>query len=443
MKILLLNPPIDYKMDEAYRTEGLGLGYIASVLRRDGHEVEVLDAHLRCLNLKQTIDEVLARQFDCLGITASNAHKNMLLGIVRAVRKKRKDTLIAAGGYLPTLCAEQLLAACPQIDFIIRGEGEIAAPEVFGRIARNEEWRDAPAVGFIKGGKVVLNNCPSLVTDLDTLPFPARDALKQADFPPESAAIMSGRGCYNRCSFCCIHAFYALSSGKKAPRYRKPECVVDEMESVIAETGVKTFRFVDDDFIGPGEKSKERVIKLADEIKSRKLGINFRIECRADEVDADLLKMLKEIGLTDVFLGIESGVQRQLDTYNKRITVEQNKKAVEIVRSSGVRLRPGFIMLDPYTTIAEIQENLQFIKEMDFLDEVKHAPAPFVTRLELHRGVQLVEQLKNDGLLREKGIDVDYAFKDPLVSLVVKNTMISSAISDMLRRAKKLLIRKS
>ena len=173
MKILLLNPPIDYKMDEAYRTEGLGLGYIASVLRCDGHEVEVLDAHLRCLNLKQTIDEVLARQFDCLGITASNAHKNMLLGIVRAVRKKRKDTLIAAGGYLPTLCAEQLLAACPQIDFIVRGEGEIAAPEVFGRIARNEEWRDAPAVGFMKGGKVVLNDCPPLVTALiPCLPCP-------------------------------------------------------------------------------------------------------------------------------------------------------------------------------------------------------------------------------------------------------------------------------
>ena len=91
------------------------------------------------------------------------------------------------------------------------------------------------------------------------------------------------------------------------------------MESVIAETGVKTFRFVDDDF-RPWRKSREgNQARRRDKIK--KTWINFRIECRADEVDADLLKMLKEIGLTDVFLGIESGVaatrhlrQRQLSS---------------------------------------------------------------------------------------------------------------------------------
>jgi len=91
---------------------------------------------------------------------------------------------------------------------------------------------------------------------------------------------------------------------------------VDEIESVVAGTGIREFGFVDDDFLGKGPKSKERAAIIAEEIIDRKLGITFSIEIRADEVDQEMLRRLKEAGLTRVLLGIESGVQRQLDTYN-------------------------------------------------------------------------------------------------------------------------------
>jgi radical SAM superfamily enzyme YgiQ (UPF0313 family) len=365
----------------------------------------------------------------------------MLINIVRAVRRRKKDVIVTAGGFLPTLCAEYLLPECPELDFVVRGEGEAVASDVFGRISRGEEWRDAPGVAFLKGKTPVLDQCPPVIKDLDSLPFPARDALSQAAFPPETVAIASSRGCYHRCAFCCLNAFYSLSGGR-VPRFRSPERVVDEMESAIAETGIRVFRFVDDDFIGPGPKTRERVVRLAEEIRSRKLGIDFRIECRADEVDEDILKLLKEAGLTDVFLGIESGVQCQLDRFNKRTTVGQNKRAIEIVRRIGLNLRTGFILLDPYSTVPELQENMQFIKEMRLEDEAKKAPAPFVTKLELHRGVPLVEKLREDGLLREKGVDVDYVFKDPQIRLMAKVAMASSVVSGSLRRIRRLFRRR-
>lgn len=436
MKILLLNPPIDYYVPMEYRTEGLGIGYIASVLRRDGHEVEILDAHLQCLDLNQVFKEVISREFDCLGVTASSAHKKSLLWLAKKVRAKRKDTIIIAGGYLPSLTAEYLLKECPELDFIVRGEGEQVASDVFTKIFKGENWQDAPGIGFMKGDTPVLNPLPQVIQDLDTIPFPARDVLSQSVVPLTSVGIASSRGCYHRCSFCCLNGFYELA-GSKAPRFRRPERVVDEIESVLSSTNIRSFRFVDDDFIGPGGKTHERVYAIADEIENRKLDITFSIECRADVVNLDILKRLKAVGLTDVFLGIESGVQRQLDTFNKRITVQQNKDAIQIVRDSGIELRTGFIMFDPYTTVDEINENMQFIKEFDLDKEARKVSAPFVSKLVLHRGTPLVEQLRKDGLLIEKGIDVDYKFKDPQVQLMSKVAMASSIASGCMRTIKK------
>lgn len=417
MKILLVNPPVDYHVPVYFQSESLGLGYIASVLRRDGFEVEILDAQLQGFDVKRTISEILAKNFDCLGITAAHAHKKVLPFIAKAVRSKRKDVLIIVGGYLPSLSTEQLLPACPEIDFAIRGEGEISTPDIFRRIAQGKDWHDAPGVAFMDGNSPVLNPLPPLVQDMDSLPFPARDALMNAP-SHMSPRIAGSRGCYHRCSFCCIQSFYALS-GKHTPRFRSAQNIVNEIESIIALTGRKEIRFIDDDFIGPGAKSKERVISIAKEIRGRKLGINFAIECRPDEVDEDILKLLKEVGLTEVFLGVESGVQRQLDTYNKRTTVEQNKLAIEMVRRCGLKLRSGFIMFDPYMTVADLVQNMEFLNETGIADETrKISPVQFLSKVHVYPGVPLVEQLQKDGLLREKGIDVDYVFKDPWMRVI-------------------------
>jgi len=437
VRILLLHPPVNYYMPPEYMVEPLGIEYIASTLRRDGHEVEIFDAHLQCLNLRQVIRELENREFDCLGISATAELRHALIAIARAVRKRRKDAIIAAGGYLPTLSAEQLLAACPELDFVVRGEGEQIARDVFGHIACGEEWHDAPGIGSLKGKTPILNPVPPLIQDLDALPFPSREGLMQAKVPT-SAAVTTSRGCYHRCSFCAIQSFYAVSA-QRVPRFRSAENVVNEVESVIAEVGTRRFRFIDDDFMGPGPKIRERVIRIAEEIRSRKLGITFSIECRCDEVDEDLLKLLKEVGLTDVFLGVESGVQRQLDTYNKRVTVEQNKRAIETVRRLGFRFRAGFMMFDPYLTMAELEENMRFIREMGLEQQAKEASVPFVTKMIIHKGVPLYEKLREDGLLREKGLEVDYVFKDPLIRLMGRVALASSAVSTFFRRLLGLL----
>ena len=434
MKILLLHPPVDYDLPPYFTSESIGLGYLASSLRLDGHEMEIFDAQLRCLKPGQAIEETLAKDFDCLGITASHEHQKVLLATVKAIRRQRKDALIVAGGYLPTLSTEPLLQACPELDFVVRGEGESAAREVFGRISRGEKWQDSPAVAYLNGKECVINPPPPLIEDLDTLPFPARDALLQSAVRT-TVRIAGSRGCYHRCSFCCIRSFYEISGGR-APRRRSPKNIVDEMETIVASAGAKEFRFIDDDFLGP-EKYRGWVHEVADEIAGRKLGITFAIEARADEVEEETLKHLKSAGLTEVFLGIESGVQRQLDTYNKHVTVEQNRRAIDLIRGCGIKLRSGFIMFDPYLTVPELMQNVEFVNQTGIAREtISITPVPFITKVNLFHGVPLVKKLREDGLLRENGMNVNYVFKNPWTRLVYHGLSGISKVSQWFKGLK-------
>lgn len=412
MNVLLLRPPNGGRPAKC-GSESLSLACIAAALRRDGHEVDVLDSLFAGSYPNDCVRKVVERSFDCLAVTALQDHKASLLHVVREVRKRRKDALIIAGGYLPSLASGELLAALPELDFIVRGEGETTACDVLGRIDRGEDWRDTPGVAYMRDNEVVMNQPPPLIKDLDSLPFPARDALTQDPTIPQ-AMVASSRGCYHRCSFCSIHSLYSLH-GSYVPRQRSPQNFVDELESIVSATGRTKFGFVDDNFIGPGAKNRERAVRIADEIKSRGLKIRFSIECRADEIDEDTLKPLKEAGLKAVFMGIESGVQRQLDTFNKGTTTQQNIRAIELVEKLGLGIGSGFILFDPYVTVEELQENLKFIHGTGIL----RGPIP-ITKLRLYRGVPLVDKVREDGLLIDNGISLDYSFKDPRISLMYK-----------------------
>lgn len=413
-----------YEMAEEYLSDSPGLGYIAALLRRDGHEVEILDALLRDLKPRDLIPEILSRQYDCLGITANHDHTDVLIPLVRELRKQRRSGIVMVGGYLPTLSTEDLLTACPEIDIAVRGEGEMSVPDLLGRIDRSEDWRTTPGIAYMQDGLAVISPDVARVDDLDSLPFPARDGLLQRskEKPVRLVRIVGSRGCYGRCSFCSIQAFHAVS-GHSAPRVRSPKNIVDEIESTVAATGLTSFKFTDDDFIGPTDKTREHAVQVVEELKARKLPITFEIECRADVVNEDILRQLKEVGLTRVFVGIESGVQAQLDRYNKRLTIEDNRRAIDTIRGLGLQLSSGFITFDPYVTVGEVAQNLQFLSETGISGELAKSTSSQVmhkalARLAVFPGAPLTKQLEADGLLVGSRMTPEFIFKDRWVRLL-------------------------
>jgi hypothetical protein len=127
-------------------------------------------------------------------------------------------------------------------------------------------------------------------------------------------------------------------------------------------------------------------------------------------------------------------IPRALQTFNKHTTVEQNLAAMELVRRVGVKLRTGYIMFDPYLTVEELQEHLKLVKSLGIDKEAEGGPAPFVTKLEVFRGTPVVEKLREDGLLIEDGFKLDYKFKDPMIGLFFKGSVLLGRTSSAIKR---------
>jgi radical SAM superfamily enzyme YgiQ (UPF0313 family) len=141
------------------------------------------------------------------------------------------------------------------------------------------------------------------------------------------------------------------------------EDVINEIEYLCNSYNINYIYICDDNFIGYGKKIKTRIKAFVKGIKKNHLNVTIHYECRVDAIDPELLELLKAGGFKDILLGLESGVQSMLDRWKKRISVEQNKQAIRLVSQMGLNLKPGFILFDEETTLEELRENINFIKE--------------------------------------------------------------------------------
>jgi radical SAM superfamily enzyme YgiQ (UPF0313 family) len=173
--------------------------------------------------------------------------------------------------------------------------------------------------------------------------------------------------------------------------------VVEEVKRLVTDHDVHRFIFVDDNFVGVGEKGRARAREIAERMLAENLNVEFFLSCRVTDVEEELFTLLKRAGLSTVGLGVESGNQRQLDTYGKGTTVEDNRRAIQTLRKIGVEPGIGFIMADPYFTAEELIANLQFLKEMG----IKLSDLTFpLGELWLFDGTEIIERLRKEGRLR-------------------------------------------
>ncbi|MBI2874121.1 MAG: cobalamin B12-binding domain-containing protein [Firmicutes bacterium] len=437
--VLLVHPPWSSRL-LGNPEENLGLAYLAACLRERGHRVEILDASLQGLSMKALIGEIRNRTFRVLGISVLfQVSMPEAVRIAAAAREgaagggNRNRIHVTVGGHFPTFEAERLLADFPVLDSVVRGEGEETLPELVetlrsgGQNGANGEGSGGGLEGirglvFRRDGEVVVNPPRPLIADLDRLPFPARDLTPLAVRRGVRPAVLTSRGCYGLCSFCSIRAFYDSSPGK-AWRGRSPAGVVDELAE-LARMGIRSFHFNDDNFVGAGRRGAERAAAIAEEILRRGLKVGFAVSCRANDVREDLFKILKKAGLREVFLGIESGVQRVLNDLRKDVTVDENLAAVETLRKLDLRPRLGFIMFDPDATVEEIHRNVAFLKRLGVRWGAMDTLTDVLNRLHLFSGTPVVERLRRQGRLGGSYLAPTYRFSDPGVETIYRLTRV-------------------
>lgn len=370
--------------------EHMGTAYIAAYLRERGYRVRIFDQSLLQLHLDALLEQVLQSSPELIGIACYQEAYSDLLTFVRKYKAAQPNTHICAGGVFATNSHVRIFAELPELDSVILGDGEITFGQLADAVSRQEDWRSLPHLTY-PNDPAQREKRPKYDTDITRLPDPARDTLplvlEQGLFPILSAS----RGCYGNCSYCSI------TIRNRQRRCRAISAVVDEMERLRKEYRVRYFYFIDDTFIGRTVADRQRVEEFARELRERQMNVQFSIECRANEVDPELMKLLKKVGLYTVFLGLESGYQPTLDRFRKGMKVEQNLRAIQILTDLQIRYSIGFIMFHPHTTLEEVAANLAFLQHVEqknFLDCLHR-------RLMVFDHAPISEHLRQDGIVCE------------------------------------------
>lgn len=343
--------------------ENLGLEYLKSALVKEKYEVEIIDAWLNELEVEDVYKKIISQKNELLfiGISSYMSNTAPTIKLISMLKKYDKNIKVVCGGFGPTFYPEEYLKSGS--DYIIRGEGEQAICKLASFIESSDKICDIKNVGYLKDNKLILNDMECLNDDLDNLAFPSRDTMETVLEKKSSVNMVTARGCSGNCEFCSVISFFRLSDGK-VWRTRSIKNIVDEIE-ILYNQGVKYIKIVDDSFVD-GNRDEKWCEEFANEIEKRNIKVKLRGQIRADKVTDSILYNLKRAGFFSFACGIENGSQSALTRMNKKATVEDNKRALELFKKYGYIVQMGYILFDKETTYQELVENYQFMLEYDF-----------------------------------------------------------------------------
>ena len=372
MKILLLHPP--YPKDEIFRKSmkrvgavlpPLGLAYIASMLEKKGHEVKIIDgpalATVEDYSFEELEKDLKTFNPEVVGISAAYSQIEYTKKSLSLIKEILPDCVTILGGSLVT-SMPNILNKFEDVDYGVYGEADFTFPEILNKI-KNKNILEGTDGLIWRGGKEIKFLKPKLIMSLDDVPMPARHLLKMNIYKPSSAnyrrlpatTIMTSRGCPYQCIFCSKAvegSFFRAHSAKR---------VVDEIELLIRDYGIKDIQIFDDTF----SYIQKRTEEICREIIERKLDIGWNCMTRTDNVNLELLKLMKKAGCYEVGFGIESGSERILKFIGKGLTKEQIRKGVKDAKEAGLDVRGFFMIGFPTETKEEVIETINFAKELD------------------------------------------------------------------------------
>ncbi|MFJ8185138.1 hopanoid C-3 methylase HpnR [Streptomyces sp. NPDC096105] len=334
MRLLLVHPSALMYSEIFLRLEPLGLERVAGAAREAGHEVRVVD--LQVLSVRRLRDEVRSFRPEALGISLNYlANVPEAIRLAERVKEELPECFVFLGGHSVSFVAQEVIEqAKGAVDAVVRGEGEPAVGPLLEAV-RDGGVDGVPGVVTASGH----GPAPLMLHGIDE-PLPARDLTRGrrryfiGELDP-CASVEFTRGCPWDCSFCSAWTFYGRS-------YRKasPEAAADDL-AAVREPNV----FIVDDvaFIRP-----EHGDAIAAEVERRRIRKRYYLETRSDVLlrHPEVFERWARLGLRYMFLGMEAIDAEGLDLYRKRVSPDENLKALETARRMGIKVAVNLIV-DP------------------------------------------------------------------------------------------------
>lgn len=383
MDVLLVNPPIGVAEKRPPNNIPTGLAVLTALLSELGHAVRVLD-----LNALRPDDDTLAalihddhtdyRLIGLSGLITTLAWQDRLARLLRA---RHPEALLVSGGGLATDIGSELLGWIPQLDGIVRGEGEEALPILLELAEHRARVANRPGLAWT-GGRFVLD--PEAPQDLDHLPHPAWSALPIDVYlanpiwggnsnnssalgltSRRSMNVLSSRGCPWTCKFCVS----AMGFGRY--RFRGAAHVIAEVETLIDRYGVDFVGFVDDNFMVHRPRLREVCAEL------KRIGIRWGCHGRLDQARPEVLATMADAGCVYIGYGGESASQSVLDAMEKRITVQEMRDAVRATKAVGITANLTWISGYPGETRDDLRATARFILDEDLANKRMFVATPY------------------------------------------------------------------
>ncbi len=387
-KVLLVKPSGRHGLSFAFDIIPTGLEYIAAYIEDVVDEVNIIDLEMEPKPFQGTI----AKHFDMLkpdlvGISMSaTEHRE---GLEIAQKAKDRGIMTALGGYHPTAIPDELISH-PQVDFVVRGEGEHTMHE----LVTKGSARGVNGISYKDGGKIIHNPDRDFIKNLDSLPFPARHlrrykyhlALKRNR---EHDVLTASRGCWGRCSFCCEPGM-----SKSHQRYRSPENVMAEIIKIVEFHKGKplSVEITDPQFMG----KPKLVEQLCDMLAQHELDIKFIAKVRPDMMAnfPEIVRKMIAVGIDSFEMGIESPNLKDLKATFKGIKADAHVRACKNIRKWGGSPGGTFVIGLPDQTEEEILQFPLYAKKLGILSSAFGIATPYP-------GTKFYKELDDQGLIFE------------------------------------------
>ena len=401
-KIWFVEPPKDlwFVMGE-YLPPPLGILELAAYLEKHNSniDIQVLDCQAEGIDWKGLEKKIESLCPDIVAPSAlATCNVYMVVRTLETAKKVNPNITTIVGGQHFTALAQESLEAYPEIDIVVRGEGEQTLSETVKALETGKPLSNVNGISFKHEGKIVHTPDRPLIENLDDLPFPGyhfvEKHVRKYHFKMMVGAntgytlVEASRGCPHRCVFCSQWKFWG---GKW--RAKTPKRIVDEIEYCLNEFGSR-FMWLTDDNLGLGERTR----KLCDEIISRGISddITWFIQARCDDVCAnrDILPKLRKSGLLWILTGLESHSQEILNDFRKELSPSYAKQAVDLLKKNDIFAQATMIIGDRKDSHESIQKLQKFANEVDPDLAIFMILTPFP-------GTDLYETAKNNGWIED------------------------------------------
>jgi len=373
MNIALVYPAISIK--ERYgadigeiggRQAPLGVLYLSSFLKKLKHNVIVIDAAAENLDNNEIIRRIKIHDAKVVGISASSVGLRNSQILTERLKSDLDVKTVIGGPHISSNPDD--IARLPEFDFGIRGEGEIPLANLIEKIENSStNFFEVPNLIWRRENQIIQNNKTTYIENLDSLPFPDREALSDIRLyrPPIGCylkepvvSIITSRGCPYQCIFCDKSVF-----GNKI-RFFSPEYVISEIEMVIKKYKARELAFIDDTF----PCNKERFIEILEKIISKNFKINWSCMANANDLEEDIIRLMKRAGCWQIAIGIESGDDEILKIIRKKANTDQIARIVRFANKSNIFVKGFFMIGHPGENLKSIEKTKNFALSIPLTD---------------------------------------------------------------------------